>query len=86
MNVRKQTAVCCPCPEGFRLTDCFLVSFKPVAASGHSAAERRGAGPTAGGEQQTQRVPQLLLCEEAGRKGKGASSVTHEVNKGPQPG
>lgn len=38
--------------------------FLTSPASGHSAAERGGTGQTAGGEQQTQRVPQLFVCEE----------------------
>ncbi|CAK6979086.1 geminin coiled-coil domain-containing protein 1 [Scomber scombrus] len=37
-----------------------------VWASGHAAAERGGAGPTAGREQQAQRVPQLVLRQEPG--------------------
>ena len=35
-----------------------------LPAAGHSAAEGGAAGPATGGEQQAQRVPQLLLCEE----------------------
>lgn len=46
-----------------------LMTSKMSAAAGHSAAERGGAGQTAGGEQQTPRVPQLFVCERPGEKG-----------------
>lgn len=38
-------------------------------AAGHPDAEGGGAGQAAGREQQTARVPQLVVCEEPGGEG-----------------
>lgn len=59
-----------------------LLMFCLLPAAGHSAAERGGAGQAAGGEQQTQRIPQLLLREEPARKSSGGCTIQTNTRTG----